>query len=171
MLSVRAWLLALVLSLGSATTVETNSEGTTTPSVDPGDYRESRACIWKVCDTHRLCSAYVVDENLCDDVDCPSGQHCEMTIETGPLCIPCVVHSQCPSDPSLVCGSDGKTYMNECHMRQVSCETGKKLTVDRKGACGGQFNFLGVVSKYLHATCNQEPIKTYLDKCLDRLLL
>ncbi|XP_062508629.1 follistatin-like [Corticium candelabrum] len=77
-----------------------------------------------------------IDEDLCDDVDCPSNEHCEMTVETGPICVSCVVHEQCPTKPKLVCGSDDKTYLNECHMRRSACENGKKLAVKSEGACG-----------------------------------
>lgn len=76
------------------------------------------------------------DENLCEDVDCPSGYHCENTIETGPLCVTCGRFMHCPNTQALVCGSDGKTYLNECHMRAASCESGKKVIVERNQACG-----------------------------------
>ena len=35
----------------------------------------------------------------------------------------------------LVCGSDGRTYDNECQLRRITCENGDDVTVDFVGAC------------------------------------
>lgn len=48
----------------------------------------------------------------------------------------CPTEDDCPRDYDLVCGSDGKTYINLCRMRVEACITGKPLRMIKKGVCG-----------------------------------
>lgn len=48
----------------------------------------------------------------------------------------CVCNEICTADWNPVCGSDGKTYPNECSLEVEACETGKKLGVVKSGECG-----------------------------------
>lgn len=41
----------------------------------------------------------------------------------------------CPRIYSLVCGSDGKTYSNECLMENAACESNTEITVVNRGPC------------------------------------
>ena len=56
----------------------------------------------------------------------------------------CVVDSnykascQCPKCPPItkrVCGSDGRTYINECELRRESCTTKTNIRVLHDGKC------------------------------------
>ena len=44
----------------------------------------------------------------------------------------------CTTDYKPVCGSDNKTYANECVMKAESCFTKKNITVKSKGECKGK---------------------------------
>ena len=44
----------------------------------------------------------------------------------------------CTADYSPVCGTDGVTYSNVCHLKMTACVTGNKdLTIAYKGECRG----------------------------------
>ena len=44
----------------------------------------------------------------------------------------------CTANYSPVCGTDGVTYSNVCHLKMTACITGNKdLTIAYKGECTG----------------------------------
>ena len=47
----------------------------------------------------------------------------------------CVCPSNCANTSSPVCGSDGKTYENECVMRRASCTKQLTITVASRSRC------------------------------------
>ncbi|XP_077998686.1 agrin-like isoform X2 [Glandiceps talaboti] len=48
----------------------------------------------------------------------------------------CVCPEQCTTVFAPVCGSDGVTYISECHLRVASCSQKKRITVESQGPCG-----------------------------------
>lgn len=48
----------------------------------------------------------------------------------------CPTEDDCPRDYDLVCGSDGKTYINLCRLQVEACTTGKPVRMIKKGVCG-----------------------------------
>ena len=43
----------------------------------------------------------------------------------------------CPDTVRYVCGSDGRTYDNECQLRRDSCRSNTRITVSSAGRCRG----------------------------------
>ena len=81
----------------------------------------------------------------------------------------CVCSNDCPSKPSPVCGTDGRTYVNECHMRFASCTQKANVTVQHVGDCS-KFRFYNSAvpdrcfSIPFSANCNWISLR-YLTKC------
>ena len=48
----------------------------------------------------------------------------------------CVCPKQCPLSFDPVCGSDVKSYPNECTLQVESCRTKTRITVAKRGQCG-----------------------------------
>ena len=47
----------------------------------------------------------------------------------------CVCPQECSYKRSPVCGSDGKTYNNECHLKVASCKRKANVSVRHVGEC------------------------------------
>ena len=68
----------------------------------------------------------------CEDKQCFFNSLCVVDSNYKPSC-------QCPKCPRAtkpVCGSDGKTYVNECELRKQSCTTKTNIRVLHQGKCG-----------------------------------
>uniref|UniRef100_A0A669CS16 Agrin n=1 Tax=Oreochromis niloticus TaxID=8128 RepID=A0A669CS16_ORENI len=52
----------------------------------------------------------------------------------------CLCEYSCMSVPhSLVCGSDGKNYSNECELKKARCEKREHLLIQNQGPCAGRY--------------------------------
>ena len=74
-----------------------------------------------------------VAETQCAEEDTEDAEEAEsgLTIERSAEC-----PSQCSFELDPVCGSDGRTYNNKCHLRVEACRQGSKLKIIHKGWCG-----------------------------------
>ena len=48
----------------------------------------------------------------------------------------CPKKEDCPASVKPVCGTDGKTYINECLMKVIACESKKDTAKRKDGLCG-----------------------------------
>ncbi|CAH1798785.1 unnamed protein product [Owenia fusiformis] len=91
------------------------------------------------CTFERLACEY--DEGLtilyngqcesCDDKVCNGYQQCKMV----DFRANCTCDYACHDSIRQVCGSDGNTYKNRCHMERKSCAQGGAISVVKDGAC------------------------------------
>ena len=50
----------------------------------------------------------------------------------------CKCIQACTSEQAEVCGSDGRTYRNECHLKRMACVNKKNVHMFKHGRCDGK---------------------------------
>lgn len=69
----------------------------------------------------------------CSNKTCPdSRQYCRVVNDTAI----CECNEMCTFEWNPVCGSDDRTYPNQCNLEVEACKSGRTLTVVKSGECG-----------------------------------
>lgn len=68
----------------------------------------------------------------CNFVVCANHTQCQEQADGSTTCV-CQAKDECPDEEEAVCGSNRKTYDNECHFRADAC--GRNMTF-QQGKCG-----------------------------------
>ncbi|XP_031566740.1 agrin-like [Actinia tenebrosa] len=74
----------------------------------------------------------VAHDGVCDNVACGSKSCPPFSVCLSDQCT-CPLY--CPPSNITVCGSNGKTYLNECNLRKEACEMKSNLGVLHQGKC------------------------------------
>jgi len=75
------------------------------------------------------------EDNLCDNEPCNFGGLCQEDPQTSNE--RCVCSEFCASNYAPVCGLNGETYSNECHLKVAECQTQTAIGIDNtvSGEC------------------------------------
>lgn len=76
--------------------------------------------------------AYLGKCDPCVDSQCIYPEICRLNVRREPVC---VCNYQCSLDFKPVCGTDGKTYINECFMRLEACRLNRPIKVYQPVEC------------------------------------
>ena len=103
----------------------------------------------------------------CNPNSCPDNQVC-IGHKDGTSSCKCIERKDCPKERDLICGTDGRPYLNECIMKAESCSTNTTVGVIHRGACG-TYVFL-TIRKIFHPFSDGALLKTeaMTSKCSKR---
>ncbi|GFT75410.1 hypothetical protein TNCV_3394031 [Trichonephila clavipes] len=85
-----------------------------------------------ICRTTERMIQHCPAQDPCEGVECPATQVCQLDNNRNPICR---CNAICSPDFRPVCGSDGKTYINECSLRVESCKSRRSLRIIFSGEC------------------------------------
>ncbi|XP_071516864.1 follistatin-related protein 5-like isoform X2 [Panulirus ornatus] len=125
----RAWLVLAVLALANAMS---RRHRDATPYIDDESHQlwcsESAYMVeGKQVDAHVL-----EHHDPCQAHFCERGRVCRLNHVGDPQC---ECQPFCSRHRKLVCGTDGRLYLNHCELHRAACVTGAKIHIDRSRKC------------------------------------
>lgn len=84
---------------------------------------------------------FLIVTESCEDVKCPSGKQCRLRRGI-PKCVCLMKCTKRQRKSGKICGTDGRTYNNQCHLRRRNCKREASVSVAYKGVCRRKFFFL-----------------------------
>ena len=81
-------------------------------------------------------SMFLFSAVICDLVKCSAPNSQCFVKANGQHECRCPLEDECPSSGDKVCGSDGKTYDNECKLKAQACKGSSGLVVTKQDRCG-----------------------------------
>ncbi|XP_053379585.1 agrin-like isoform X3 [Mercenaria mercenaria] len=98
----------------------------------------SNECQLKLASCYRQRRIKVQYESICHDpcdgIKCKGNEVCQLDKDRKAVC---QCETSCDDEIASVCGSDGKTYGNQCLLRQQACRLGRDITPLYDGKCIG----------------------------------
>jgi coxsackievirus/adenovirus receptor len=83
----------------------------------------------------QLNKCLVFRQGMCKAKKCSFYSNCFVDNRGKARCI-CPDEHTCPQVADAVCGTDGKTYLNDCVMKARTCKKGVLVKKAKDGACG-----------------------------------
>lgn len=83
---------------------------------------------------------YVSFSETCKDIKCLRGKQCRLK-KGVPKCVCIIKCTQRQRKSRKICGSDGKTYNNECQLRRRNCKRETSVSMAYRGVCRRKFYF------------------------------
>lgn len=71
----------------------------------------------------------------CSMMKCQHKAACKVTINDTVSCS-CPSVYDCSLADKALCGSDGKSYLNECHLNAEICQNQRDIKINHMGRCG-----------------------------------
>ena len=85
-----------------------------------------------VCAIKGMCFYFLSSTDPCSKKVCEYYSSCIVSSDRKAQCV-CPL---CTDNYKPVCGSDGKTYANECLLRSMACKEKKNTKIVKEKACG-----------------------------------
>nr|pir hypothetical protein T13C2.5 - Caenorhabditis elegans [Caenorhabditis elegans] len=101
----------------------------------------------------------------CHGHKCPNGQTCQLGVDRRPEC---KCSEQCTMNSAHVCGTDGKTYLNECFLKLAACKEQKDILVWKRGNCDEAGSPCEKMECGFWGSCVVKPDRTAECECPNR---
>lgn len=98
----------------------------------------------------------------CRTLKCSHGQHCVLD-KLGEARCECSIENECSKfADEPVCGTDWRDYSSVCHLKKMSCLSGRNIMIKYKGPCGKCWNLIlysygKIVILILYSVIKQPP--------------